>query len=170
MASPSVSVPSGVLLALPWEHLLLHWPCYFSGELFCPFLLTFTLLCPCLTVGLSRAQQCICWTHLEPAVCDTRQPWTPPEEAVLAGPSTPQNFPIVPQKGSQNHAPQVLVNNPLVVGPPVPSKYLALDNKWCDGELFWHSLNSRYIGSILFRTHCEVLLQKKRKSSTLLFA
>lgn len=84
---------------------------------------------PCLTVGLSHALQCISWTWLEPAVSGTGQPWPLPEEAVPAGPSTPKYFPVVPQVGSQNHAPQILVNNSFVVGPLVPSKCLALDSK-----------------------------------------
>lgn len=84
---------------------------------------------PCLAGRLSRALWCISWTWLEPAVSGRGQPWPLLAEAVPAGPSTPKNFPVVPQIGSQNHAPQVLLNNLLVVGPLVPSKYMALDSK-----------------------------------------
>lgn len=91
-----------------WEcYLLCHGaPCTSLALLpfwgtFCPFLRMFTLMYACLTVGLSFS-----WTHLDLAGCDTGQPWTLPEEDVLAGPYTPKNFPAVSQIRSQNHAPQ----------------------------------------------------------------
>lgn len=135
--------------------------------MFCPLLHKFILKQPWLP--WRHAQWCTSWTWLEPAVSGTGQPWPLLEGPVPAGPFTPKNFPVVPQTGSQNHAPQILVNNSLVVGPFVP--YLALDSKmsWWSGFLGEYAWIPNILFGPIFLEYTVKFCYRKSRSLVLCF-